>query len=547
MNKNRLKQVMRALIILVIMPSFAFCQNSKQQKRSSKQFTITESFDPDIDISLTATPAEMQLFKGEKTAIYTYRSELIKGESRSLQQIPNSYLGPIIRVKPQQKIRIRFTNELPDESIIHWHGLHVPHEMDGHPMYVIKSGEQFVYEFVVDNRPGTYWFHPHPHGITGYQVYKGLAGMFIVEDNQTNLPSGKYEVPLVIQDRRFDSSNQLVYLENNMMDMMVGFLGNEILINGQSNTSMEVDKATYRFRILNGSNSRIYKLAWSDGSDLTVIGNDGGLLSRPTNKPYMMLGPGERIDVWRDFSSTNSGEQISLNSLVFNSGTAMGMMGRGGRGMGRGMMRGRGMGRMQSSNNQSDSYIDNGDALTLYNFVVSDKQGEVVPLPTEFEPIKQFDLSEAVNQDSPRQFNFHFQRMEWLINGKTFEMNEVADWEKVKLNTTELWEFINSGSGQGRGRMGGMGGMMSMPHPVHIHGLQFQIIERDFSQVSPEVWNSMKDGFIDEGWQDTFLLLPDMRVKVALRFEDFTGIFIYHCHNLEHEDMGMMRNYEVVE
>lgn len=539
MNKNKLNQIMRVLILLIIIPSFAFCQNSKQQKRSSSQFTITESFEPDIDISLTAIPAEIQLFEGEKTAIYTYNSELIKGESTSLQQIPNSYLGPIIRVKPQQKIRIRFNNELPDKSIIHWHGLHVPHEMDGHPMYVIKKGDQFIYEFVVNNRPGTYWFHPHPHGKTGYQVYKGLAGLFIVENDQNDLPSGEYEVPLVIQDRIFDSSNQLIYLENNVMDRMVGFLGNEIIINGQSNTSMKVNKATYRFRVLNGSNSRIYKLAWSDGADLTVIGNDGGLLSKPIDKPYMMLGPGERIEVWRDFSSTNSGEQISLKSLAFNSGTTMGMMGSG-RGMGGGMMRGRG--NMQSSNNQSDSYIDNGDALTLYGFVVSDKQGEVIQLPTEFEPIEQFDLSEVVNQNSPRQFNFHFQRMEWLINGKTFEMNEVADWEKVKLNTAELWEFINSGSGRG-----GMGGMMSMPHPVHIHGLQFQIIERDFSQVPTDVWNSMKDGFIDEGWQDTFLLLPDMRVKVVLRFEDFTGIFLYHCHNLEHEDMGMMRNYEVVE
>ncbi len=530
---------MRALIIMIIMPSFAFCQNSKQQKRSSNQFTVTESFEPDIDISLTATPTEIQLFSGEKTQVYTYRSELIKGESTSLQQIPNSYLGPIIRVKPNQKIRIRYNNELPDESIIHWHGLHVPQEMDGHPRYAINNGKQFVYEFVVNNRPGTYWFHPHPHGLTGYQVYKGLAGMFIVEDNQNNLPSDEYEVPLVIQDRRFDPSNQLVYLEDNMMDRMIGFLGDQILINGQSDTSMEVDKATYRFRVLNGSNSRIYKLAWSDGVDLTVIGNDGGLLSKPINKSYMMLGPGERIDIWRDFSKINSGEQLSLNSLTFNSGTSMGMMGSE-RGMGRGMMSGRG--NMQSSNSQSQSGMDNGDAFTVYNFIVSDNEGEVLPLPADFEPIKQLNLSESVNRDSPRQFNFHFQRMQWLINGKTFEMNEVADWEKVKLNTTEVWEFINSGSGGGM-----MGNMMKMPHPVHIHGLQFQIIERDFSQVPPDVWNSMKDGFIDEGWQDTFLLLPDMRVKVALRFEDYTGIFLYHCHNLEHEDMGMMRNYEVIE
>lgn len=530
---------MRVLILLIIIPSFTFCQNSKQQKRSSSQFTMTESFEPDIDISLTATPAELQLFEGEKTAVYTYRSELIKGESTSLQHIPNSYLGPIIRVKPNQKIRIRYNNELPDESIIHWHGLHVPQEMDGHPRYAIKNGEQFVYEFVVNNRPGTYWFHPHPHGITGYQVYKGLAGMFIIEDSQTNLPSDKYEVPLVIQDRTFDSSNQLIYLGNTMMERMVGFLGNEIIVNGQSNTSMEVDKATYRFRVLNGSNSRIYKLAWSDGVNLTVIGNDGGLLSKPIGKPYMMLGPGERIEIWRDFSSTNSGEQIALNSLAFNSGTTMGMMGNG-RGMGKGMMRGRSS--MQSSNNQSDSYIDNGDALTLYNFIVSENEGEVMTIPENLEPIKKMNLSESVNQDSPRQFKFHFQRMQWLINGKTFEMNEVADWEKVKLGSTEIWEFINGGGGGGM-----MGNMMSMPHPVHIHGLQFQIIERDVSAVPPAVWNSMKDGFIDEGWQDTFLLLPDMRVKVALKFEDFTGIFLYHCHNLEHEDMGMMRNFEVVE
>ena len=525
---------------LIIMPSFAFCHNEGQNKQSNNSQTINESFVADVDITITAKPSKMQLLEGQKTAVYTYHAELIKGESSSLQEIPNSYLGPIIRVKPQQKIRVRFNNELPEESIIHWHGLHVAHEMDGHPMHVIKRGEQYIYEFIVDNRPGTYWFHPHPHGQTGPQVYNGLAGLFIVEEDRNDMPAVEYEVPLVIQDRRFDTSNQLVYLENNMMDRMIGFLGNEIIINGQSNTSMTVNKGTYRFRVLNGSNSRIYKLAWSDGADLTIIGKDGGLLSKPMDKPYMMLAPGERIDVWRDFSSEEIGQQISLNSLAFDNGASMGMMGgRGSRGGG-GMMGSRGM--MGDESNLTDLYIDNGEPLTLYNFIVSDQQGEVLSLPSAFEPIDQIDMSEVVNRDAPRQFDFHFQRMEWLINGKTFEMTEVADWEKVKLNTTEVWEFVNSGSGGGM-----MSNMMKMPHPVHIHGLQFQIIDRDVSQVSPSVWNSMKDGFIDEGWQDTFLLLPDMRVTVAMKFEDFTGIFIYHCHNLEHEDMGMMRNYEVIE
>lgn len=537
MQKSKLKNLTRALMALIIMPSFAFCGNQAQSRQSNHNVTINELFEADVDISITAKPSEVQLFEGAKTAVYTYEAELIKGKGNSLQEIPYSYLGPIIRVKSQQKVRIRFHNELPDESIIHWHGLHVPHEMDGHPISVIKNGEQYIYEFVVDNRPGTYWFHPHPHGQTGPQVYNGLAGLFIVEDDRSDLPTEEYEVPIVIQDRRFDASNQLVYLENNMMDRMIGFLGDEIIVNGASDTSMEVKKGTYRFRILNGSNSRIYKIAWSDDAHLTVIGNDGGLLSKPTDKPYMMLSPGERIDVLRNFSSEDTNQEISLNSLAFDNATAMGMMG-GGRG--RGGMGGRGM--MGDESNFSDSYIDNGEPLALYSFIVSDEQGDVIPLPTAFELIEQIDLAKAVNQNRPRQFDFHFQRMEWLINGRTFEMTEVADWERVKLNTTEVWEFTNSGSGRGR-----MGGMMQMPHPVHIHALQFQIIERDVSQVSPSVWNSMKDGFIDEGWQDTFLLLPGMRVKVAMRFEDFTGLFIYHCHNLEHEDMGMMRNYEVVE
>jgi FtsP/CotA-like multicopper oxidase with cupredoxin domain len=134
--------------------------------------------------------------------------------------------------------------------------------------------------------------------------------------------------------------------------------------------------------------------------------------------------------------------------------------------------------------------------------------------------------------------------MNWVINGKTFEMLEVADWEQVSLNTTEIWQFIN-GNGKQRG-MGMMQNMMQMPHPVHLHGLSFQIIERDVSEVNAESWQTMKNGFVDEGWQDTFLLLPGMKVRIIMRFLDYKGKYIYHCHNLEHEDMGMMRNFEIL-
>jgi FtsP/CotA-like multicopper oxidase with cupredoxin domain len=519
----------KGLVGIALIPSLAFCQNNGQQKTIRGNYTINQNFEADTDIELTAVPSELQLFPGSKTSIYSYQSKLITGQQASLQKLPTSYLGPVIRVKPGQKIRIRFKNQLPRESVIHWHGLHLPPQMDGHPMYAIEKGEQYIYEFEVNNRPGTYWFHPHPDKITGPQVYQGLAGMFIVEGNNADLPSGEYDIPLIIQDRTFDDNNQLVYLQNNRMAQMEGFLGNQIMINGSPERTIEVSKSTYRFRVLNGSNARIYKLAWDDGSDVIVIGTDGGLLEKPVKKPYLMLAPGQRAEIWKDFP--DAGNEVQLQSFAFNDGTSMGMGG--------GMMGGRMMGGgMQSGG------VENGIAFNLVRFKIT-KSGSIrKTLPASLSSIKKIDRAEAVNPDSPRQFHFFNQRMRWVINGETFGMTEVADWEKVKLGTTEIWEFINGDNGR---RMGMMSDMMRMPHPVHIHAVQFQIVERDVSQMDRGVWETVNDGFVDEGWQDTFLLMPGMKVKVALQFEDYTGIFVYHCHNLEHEDMGMMRNYEVVE
>jgi len=130
--------------------------------------------------------------------------------------------------------------------------------------------------------------------------------------------------------------------------------------------------------------------------------------------------------------------------------------------------------------------------------------------------------------------------MQWTLNGRTFEMESVDKDEIVKLGDLEVWEFEN--------KLGGMGmGMMSegLPHPMHVHGLQYQVIERKVDSSGRDAWETLKDGFIDEGWHDTVLVMPGERVKILLKFEDFTGLYLYHCHNLEHEDMGMMRNYRV--
>ena len=230
--------------------------------------------------------------------------KLLHGPEQTVTEIPGSYLGPVIRLQKGQKVRIHLHNQLDEDTITHWHGLHVPAEVDGHPMYVIGSGQTFVYEFEVVNRACMAIYHPHPHEATAKQVYHGLAGAIIINDEEEaalGLPSGEFEIPIVIQDRLFDGQNQLIYAPN-MHSSMFGFYGNRILVNGHPELQLDVATRAYRLRFLNGSTARIYKLAWDDGTPITVLGVDGGLLEQPEHKPYVMLAPGERLDVWADFS-----------------------------------------------------------------------------------------------------------------------------------------------------------------------------------------------------------------------------------------------------
>ena len=165
-----------------------------------------------------------------------------------------------------------------------------------------------------------------------------------------------------------------------------------------------------------------------------------------------------------------------------------------------------------------------------------------MPLPENLTSITPYSERDAVNRRSPRDFDMAMGRgMTWTINGQTFEMTAVDRNEVVKLDDLEVWRFRNQAGG-GMGMMGGM----SLPHPMHIHGLQFQIIDRQLDRSARGIWSSLSDGYIDEGWHDTVLVMPGEQVKILLKFEDFTGLYLYHCHNLEHEDMGMMRNYRVI-
>lgn len=484
--------------------------------------------DNSLRLRLSAVEDEVQILPGNPTRVWRFKGDVLNGPADSLV-VTDSYPGPIIKAHKGDLFRAQFVNQIEDESIIHWHGLHVPEKQDGHPRYVINKGEVFDYEFRIMNRAGTYWFHPHPHGKTGPQVYRGLAGLFIVTDEneqKLNLPEGDYDIPLVIQDRLFDDDNQLVYLDRSMMDRMMGFLGNRIVVNGKADSVFPVETRPYRVRLLNGSNARIYKLSLNNGKPFTVIGTDGGLLEKPVTRQYLMMGPGERYDIWIDFSDENVGNEIVLKSLPFNTGE-MGMMGRG-------MMR-------RNRQQEMTSELPNGSEFDICKMRVVKSSSVRMRLPESLSILNFPGYEDAVNKENPRQFEFAMgMRMQWMINGRTFEMTGVAENEKVKLNTTEVWKFINGSVGR-RGMMGMMGNMMQMPHPVHVHGLQFKIIGREVDDF--DGWDTVKDGFVDEGWKDTFLLMPRTKVKVLLRFENYEGLFLYHCHNLEHEDMGMMRNY----
>ncbi len=518
-RRRFLRQGMAAAMAAAMPPGLLAANGSLQPRANP-------NFNADVELAFVARNGLARILpQGPLTAVQTFRAQLLKGPNSVLTELPDNYLGPILHLQRGQKVRIHFRNELSEPSIMHWHGLHVPQISDGHPMYTVAGGETFVYEFEVLNRAGTSFYHSHAHNLTAEQVYRGLAGLIKVSDAEEarlDLPAGEYDIPVVIQDRRFDRQNQLRYVQG-MHERMLGLMGDAVLVNGRPDAIFTVKTRAYRARVVNGSNARIYKLAWNDGSRLWAIGSDAGLLPAPVSKPYIMLAPGERVELWLDFSGRALGEELTLLSLPF-SGAAPAMGG--------GMMGGPAQ----------------GAPLRIACFKMGERVGDSPRMPERLADFRRLTERDADNASAPLPIGLSMAPMSARINGRTFAMDKVDEFERVALGSVKKIRIFHD-----HARRGGMGGMGSMgmsrmletAHPIHLHGHQFQVLSRTADHADAGAYASVKDGFIDSGWKDTVLVMPGESVDVIKPFPDYKGLFLYHCHNLEHEDLGMMRQYLV--
>ena len=479
--------------------------------------------EPQVLIRLTAAPAAMRMRAGAPTRGLRYTGEVLQGRRDALGAAPGN-LGPTLELRRGERVRIEVVNRTGEETVVHWHGMIVPEAADGHPHQAVGPGERYAVDLTVRNPAGTYLYHPHPHRLTGRQTYHGLAGLIIVREpaeRDRGLPQAPHEMALVLQDRRLGEDNQLVF-KRMMMDEMNGVLGGRVLVNGIDDAAFKVAPRTYRLRVANASNARIYKLAWSDGRPLRVIATDNGLLSSADGvqeRPDVTLVPFERVELLEDFGARRDGTEIALVSRGFPGMDMMSAMmgGRGGMMGGRGMM---GNGGMMGRGMMGPSQ---GEELHIARFSVAPgarvhPPAVVLPDADERGPEGRHELRTQLA----------FRHMRGSLNGRSFDardMMAVAEDERLPAGETSVWTFTNDGPG------------MAMPHPIHIHGVRFRVIERSGGQVPAE----LREGMVDAGYKDVFGIFPGERVRVELA-PAIPGLFMVHCHNLEHEDGGMMRN-----
>ena len=311
--------------------------------------------------------------------------------------IDGSYLGPTIRLINGEDVSLNYSNKLKENTTIHGHGMHVPASMDGAAHQVIEPNTTWSAKYTVNQEASSNWYHPHLMGKTAEHVYKGLAGFIYIEDEEINaldLPKtyGVDDIPLVLQDRFFDAEGQLDYSPSRR-EIMHGYHGDVFIANGTVDAYIDIEAKEVRFRILNGSNSTVYDLSFTDGRTFKQIATDNSLLEAPVELSMVKLSPAERAEIVVDFSD-DLGNSIELK--------------------------------------------DNAQNKIFLKINVINSANSVTKVPDRLKTLEFFSLSDAKNT---RKFTLSGSRGELFINNKQMSMMRID--ERVPLNSIEIWEVTN--------------------------------------------------------------------------------------------------------
>lgn len=442
--------------------------------------------------ALTNTSTKPGLFRATLRAAPVSVAVMKDGTKTEFWAYNNSLPGPLIEVMEGDTVEIEFINDLPQESTIHWHGLPVPPEQDGNPQDAVPAGARRLYRFKLPlDCAGTYWYHPHPHGFTAEQVYRGLAGLFIVRaknDPLKNIP----ERHLVFSDLKLGSDGRIP--ANDMNDEMNGREGQFALVNAQRQPLLTFDASgRERWRIWNANSARYLRLTLP-GARFTLVGTDGGLLEKPvTGLTELLMAAAERIEV------------------IVEAPKGAGVVGLVTEPVERGKM--------------GDVPFEHPITLLKVDFSAV-KPVRLAALPKLPKTLRRIQPLGAVKSKKRVVFSEEMSMaggvhsMKFLLNGKSFDMKRIDFTSKI--NEVELWEIANESD---------------MDHPFHIHGIQFQVLEHELDgKVTPEArlaWRDMVNTKAGE----------TVRIKLVQRHK---GLRMFHCHILEHEDAGMMGQVQVV-
>lgn len=433
--------------------------------------------------SIEIKEISLPFVKGGQTRFYTYNDTNAKVDS---------FLAPKIEVYEGDKVKIEVKNSLKEPTTIHWHGLPVPPSQDGNPMDSIAPNSNRIYEFSLPNDcAGTYWYHPHPHYTTSKQVYMGLAGAFVVKSKKDILRDFS-ESDWFITDLRLDSNAQIP--ANALSDWLDGREGEFVLINGQYKPNINVD-SKQRIRIYNACSARYLNLE-IEGADFILIGTDGGYIEQPIKQKQLFLSPASRVEV---VIHNDKKGRFKLFGHFYDRDKMM-------------PKNEEKILELAMLNIESQANLSLPRTLRLLPKPQNPKQELTIIMSEDHS--KMHDLS----TQSKEQIKQNLASM-FLINDKTFDMERID--LSVKSGVVHDIIVVNKSH---------------MDHPFHIHGTQFEVVEHNFKGKSE------KPSF--RALRDTINVRPNESLRLRM-VQSFKGMRMFHCHILEHEDLGMMGNLMV--